>query len=115
MRVKIHRNTKKSKRQKKSHKLVKLLYKSRAQLILDYKEYFCFNGDKIPDGARCYTNDKAKCSDNVRFIGKNKYPKKIIMWIPISNRSTSKPYFRLSESVAVKTDIDINECLQPKL
>ena len=39
---------------------------------------------------RYYTNDKAKCSDDVSFIGKDKYPKKMLMWIAIFNRSTSK-------------------------
>ena len=39
----------------------------------------------------------------------------ILMWIGISDRAMSKTYFRLSESVAVNTDMNINECLQPKL
>ena len=32
-----------------------------------------------------YTDDKSKCSDDVRFIGKNKYPQKILMGLAISN------------------------------
>ena len=42
-------------------------------------------------------------------------PKKILIWIAKSNRGMSKPYVRLSKSVAENTDIYINECLQPKL
>ena len=60
-----------------------------------------------------YTNGKAKCSGDVLYIGKDKYPKKILMWIAISIRAMSKPYFRLSKSVAVNTDIYINKCFQP--
>ena len=41
--------------------------------------------------ARYYINDQSKCSDDVRFIGKDKYPKKILMWIAMSNRVMSKP------------------------
>jgi len=37
------------------------------------------------------------------------------MWIAISNRGMSKPYFRLSKSVDVNSSIFINECLRPKL
>ena len=31
------------------------------------EKYFCFDGDIMLDSARYYTNDKAKCSDNVHF------------------------------------------------
>ena len=64
---------------------------------------------------RYYTNDKAKCSDDVCFIGKDKYPKKILTCIAISKWGMSKPYFRLSTSVPVNTDIYIDEFLQSKL
>ena len=37
------------------------------------------------------------------------------MWLAISNRGMSIPYFRPSKSVAVNTKIYINECLQPRL
>ena len=30
---------------------------------------------------RYYMTDKEQCSDDVRFIEKEKYPKKIFMWI----------------------------------
>ena len=55
------------KAQKKSRKLLNLLYKSRAEVILDDEKYFCFDGDSMPGSDRYYTNDKAQCSDNVRF------------------------------------------------
>ena len=78
-------------------------------------KFFCFVGDNMPGSARYCTNDKAKCSDDVRFIEKDKYPKKILMLIAISNQNMSKPYFHLCKSVALNTDIYINDCLQPKL
>ena len=96
---------------KKSRKQVNLFYKSR----VEDEKYFCFDGDSIPGSACYYTNDKAKFSDNVRFIGKEKNPKKIFMWITISNRSMSKPYFHPSKLVAGNTDIYVNECFQSKL
>ena len=37
------------------------------------------------------------------------------MWLAISNRGMSIPYFRPSKSVAINTEISINECLQPRL
>ena len=44
---------------------------------MDDEKYFCLNGDNMPGSARNYTDDKSKCSDDVRIIGKNKYPQKI--------------------------------------
>ena len=38
-------------------------------------KYFCIDGDNMPGSPRYYTNDKATFSDDVRFFGKNKYPK----------------------------------------
>ena len=103
------------KAKKRSLKLVNLLYQSKAEMIMDEEKYFCLNGDNMPGSARYYTDDKSKCSDDVRFIGKNKYPQKILMWLAISNRGMSIPYFRPSKSVAINTEIYINECLQPRL
>ena len=58
---------------------------------MDDEKYFCFDGDNMPGSARYYKNDKAKCSDDVRFIGKDKYPKKILMWIAISVKPLFSP------------------------
>ena len=96
------------KAKKRSRKLVNLLYQSKAEIIMDDEKYFCLNGDNMPGSARYYTDDKSKCSDDVRFIGKNKYPQKILMWLAISNRGMSIPYFRPSKSVAINTEIYIN-------
>ena len=101
MRVKNEETSLKAK--KRSRKLVNLLYKSRAEVIMDDAKYFCFDGYNIPGSARYYTMLR-RCSK-----------RKILMWITISNRGISKPYFRLSKSVAVNSNIYITECLQPKL
>ena len=37
------------------------------------------------------------------------------MWEAISNRGMPIPYFHPSKSVAINTEIYINECLQPGL
>ena len=64
---------------------VNLLYQSKAEIIRDDEKYFCLNGDNMPGSARYYTDDKSKWSDDVRFIQRNKYPQKILMWLAISN------------------------------
>jgi hypothetical protein len=49
------------------------------------------------------------------YIKKNNYPKNKLMWEAISNRGMPIPYFRPSKSVAINTEIYINEWLQPGL
>ena len=56
----------------------------------------CFNSND-----NYFTNGKSKCSDSVRFAGKEKYPNKVMVWVTISNRGISKPLFRPSKSEAV--------------
>ena len=101
--------------QKRSRKLVNHLYKEQSVLILDDEKYFCFAGDEMPGNAGYYTNDKEKCPENFRFVGKEKFPKKILVWIALSERGMSKPLFRSSTSAAIKSEIYIKECLEERL
>ena len=60
------------KAKKRSRKLVNLLYRSGAEVIMNNEKHFCFDGDNMSGSARYYTNDKEKCIDDVRFYG-NEY------------------------------------------
>ena len=55
------------KAKKISRKLVNLLYRSGAEVIMDDEKYFYFDGDNMLGSARFYTNDKERCFDDVRF------------------------------------------------
>ena len=73
------------KAKKRSGKLVNQLYNTKSLLIIDDEKYFCFAGDNIPGNSGYYTNNKKTCPESVRFIGKEKFPKKLLMWIAISS------------------------------
>jgi hypothetical protein len=47
---------------------------------MNFEKCFCFDGDNMLNSARYNTEDKLKLSGDVRFIKKNNYPKKILMW-----------------------------------
>ena len=64
--------------------------------MFDDNKYFTYDGSNMLDNDYFYTNDKSKCSDNVRFARKEKYPDKVMI---------SKPIFRSSMTEAVKSDI----------
>ena len=62
-----------------------------------------------------YTNDKSNCPNSVRFVGKEKFPPKVMVWVAICKCGISKPLIRRSKSEAVDSDIYIKECLEKRL
>ncbi|XP_065660384.1 uncharacterized protein LOC136084198 [Hydra vulgaris] len=86
------------KAKKRSRKLVNQLYNTKSLLVIDDEKY-----------------NKKTCPESVRFIGKEKFPKKLLMWIAISDRGMSEPLFRTSKAVAINSSIYINECLEKRL
>ena len=64
------------KAKKRSRKLVNQLYNTKSLLVIDDEKYFCFAGDNMPGNSGYYTNNKKTCPESVRFIGKEKFPKK---------------------------------------
>ena len=103
------------KAKKRSRKLVNQLYNTKSLLVINDKKYFCFAGDNIHGNSGYYTNNKKTCPESVRFIGKEKFPKKLLMWIAISDRAMSEPLFCTSKAVAINSSIYINECLEKRL
>ncbi|XP_065650622.1 uncharacterized protein LOC136078752 [Hydra vulgaris] len=102
------------KAKKRSRKLVNQLYNTKS-LDIDDEKYFCFAGDNMPGNSVYYTNNKKTCPESVRFIGKEKFPKELLMWIAISDRGMSEPLFRTSKAVAINSSIYIIECLGKRL
>ena len=82
---------------------------------MDDEKYFAFSCENYPGNDNYYTNDLSKCPDHIRFKGKDKYPKKLLMWIAISERGMSKPLFRKFSAVATNAYIYIDEWLNKRL
>ena len=84
-------------------------------LVIDDEKYFCFADDNMAGNSIFNTNMKETCPESVRFVGKEKFPKKLLMWIAVSERAMSEPLFRTSKAVAINISIYINECLEKRL
>ena len=97
-----------------SGKLTNNLNRSSVEVVMEDEKYFTLSGHKILGNAGYYSSDKSKCSDKVRFAGKEKYLTKVLIWITISAHVISKPLIRQSKSEAINSDIYINECLAKK-
>ena len=71
----------------------------------------------MPQNACYYTDNKDSCLDNVRFHGIEKYPKKILVHVTISDRDRgiSKALIHHSGSLSVNLAIYIKKCLEKRL
>ena len=91
-REKAPKNT--SHQQKKARircrKLYNQLKPTSKSIIIDDEKYFTW-------GSGYYTNDKDTCPDDVRFAGKTKFPKKVLVWLAISDRSSHTPIWSRSD------------------
>ena len=65
----------------------------------------------MPGNAGFYTQDVRTAPDNVRFKSKEKFPKKILVWMAISSKGVSKPYIGSVGGPAIDGDRYIKECL----
>ena len=49
-------------------KLANLIYRSDNFLILDDEKYFTFDGSIMPGNDNFYSDNRAECSDDVRYV-----------------------------------------------
>ena len=54
-------------------------------IIVDDEKYFAFSGNNMPGNFGFYATNKEDGSSNVRFKLKQKYQKKILVWLAICN------------------------------
>lgn len=113
-REKTPKYTKKSAKKSRnlSRKLHKKLRVKKQVIIMDDEKYFTFSSTH---NSGYYTIDKNSCPESVRFLGHEKFPGKVLMWIAISERGMSQPYFAPSKSFSVNKNVYINECLEKRL
>ena len=93
------------KAKKRSRKLVNQLYNRKLLMVINDEKYFCFAGDNMPGNSRYYINIKETCPESVCFEGEKKFPKKLLMWIAVSDCGMSMPLFCTSKAVAINTSI----------
>ena len=116
-RVKTPRYSEKQakKLQELCRKLANWFYRDSCSVIMDDDKYFIFYGQNMPQNACYFTDNKDSCPDNVRFHVIEKYPKKILVNVTISDRGISKALIRPSGSLTVNSAIYIKVCLEKRL
>lgn len=64
--------------------------------IIDDESYFTLSHTDQPGNDGFYTDDINVTPDGVKYNYQEKYPKKLLVWIAISPKGTTKPIFRKS-------------------
>lgn len=95
-----------------SRKLSNLFYRDNSIIVMDDEKYFGFYSDETPGNSGFYTTNIRDTPNNVKFKGKEKYPKKMLVWLAISERGISEPYIRPVRSPAINQNIYLEECLK---
>lgn len=79
--------------------------------VLDDESYFTLTGSQPQ---RFYTTDKDAAPDNVKFRGVRKFEPKIMLYIAVSERGISKPFFMRS-GLAVNQYTYREHCIKRRL
>jgi hypothetical protein len=76
--------------------------------VLDDEKYFTLSA---PTGGRYYSADKARAPPKVKYKGKAKYEKKVLVYLAASCRGVSKPFIKVG-GLAVDQETYIEQCLR---
>ena len=72
------------------------------EFIIDDESYFGLSCATLPGNDSYYSDDRDKTPDKVKCYYKQKYPIRLLVWLAISPRGITQPYF-------VKSNLAINQ------
>lgn len=84
------------------------------QLIIDDESYFPFKHDEMPGNSGYSTLDKENTPPDVKLKQKRKYPKKLLVWMAISSKGHTEPFFRVS-GMAMNGEVYRESCIRQRL
>lgn len=84
------------------------------EFIIDDESYFTLSHSDKNSNAGLYTRDIESAPDNVKFKTKQKFEKKLLVWLAISQRGISS-CFIVPSGMAVNQDIYLNDCIKKRL
>ena len=94
---------------RKLHKTYKNLI-----FILDDESYFTLSNSTLA-GNNCYYSDNVETTpDEVKHNLKSKYEEKVLVWLALSSKGISKPFFVRSKQ-AINQNVYLDECIKRRL
>lgn len=79
--------------------------------VLDDESYFPLSKSQMPGNNRFYTKDKSTTPPKVMYKFKHKFESKVMLYIAVSDKGISKPWFKPS-GLAINQEVYQRECLQ---
>lgn len=83
-------------------------------IVMDDESYFGYKHDEIPGNVGYYTQNKENTPPAVRFRTKTKFPAKLLVWIAISDKGRSEPFF-VPNHGSVNGEVYRNDCITQRL
>lgn len=83
--------------------------KGKTVIIMDDETYFSLKSSSCVANQGFYTSDRKKAPSEVRFVKKQKFPKKVLLWMAISTEGMSDPIFL--EKNAMNGDFYEKKCI----
>lgn len=83
-------------------------------VIMDDESYFSMKNDRLSGNDRFYTLDYSKSPAHVKYACQKKYPRRLLVWLAISQRGISEPYF-LPSGGAMNGDTYRKQCIKARL
>ena len=99
-------------KQKARPKARKMLEKYKSlDFIIDDESYFTLAHSSQPGNDRFYSSDIDRTPEDVKHRYQSKYEQKLLVWICISPKGASKPYF-LPSGMAINQDVYLNQIVK---
>ena len=98
----------------RARRLYRMLSNNDFELIMDDEKYFLLQDQSAPTNRGFYTSDKRTTAPQVKFKRTQKFEAKILVWIAISEKGISKPFFS-KQKQAVSQTTYLNRCIIARL
>jgi len=114
-----HANEKQKKKQRRVlHELSRNEFRAsndHYDIIMDDEKYFDRNQASFGGNKYYFSSPDYETSPSKKYREHQKFPSKVLLWIAISRKGLSKPYFRLQKEGAIKSEIYVKECIKKRL
>jgi hypothetical protein len=94
----------------RARRLNRLLSSDNFELIIDDEKYFLLHNESVPSNRGFYSSDKSITPPENKFKRIKKFEDKLLVWIAISEKGISKPFFA-KQKQAINKETYLNKCI----
>ena len=98
----------------RARRLYRMLSNSDFELITDNEKYFLLQDQSTTTNRGFYKSDKRTTAPQVKFKRTQKFEPKILVWIALSEKGISKPFFSKQKHAVIQTTY-LNRCIITRL